>query len=174
MTDLDALAKALRTELGAPPEAWQRAQRERVRQTLGTKPQRRALFHLASVVAAALVVVCALVWVTSRNQGPVAGERRFGAEALAGPIHLEDGSSIVLAPGGRGRLVTDATAVRFELTAGRADFDVVPGQKRTFAVTAGKNEVTVVGTRFSVAYEPKGAFEVDAFVLTVWGVTIIS
>jgi TolA-binding protein len=57
--------------------------------------------------------------------------------------------------------VSDESAVRFDLQSGRAKFDVIPGQKRPWTITAGKNEVKVVGTRFSVAYDPSGAFEVD-------------
>jgi transmembrane sensor len=51
--------------------------------------------------------------------------------------------------------------VRFDLQTGRASFDVTPGQKRAWTITAGKNEVRVVGTRFSVSYAPSQAFEVD-------------
>jgi TolA-binding protein len=161
MTELDSLAQALKKELGAPPEVWQRTQRDRLRESLGRNPQRPAVLRFAPVLAAALVAVCALVWVTWR--GPIGdqGEPRAGVEAFAGPIRLEDGSGISLAPGGRGRLMSDDRAVRFELQSGRADFDVVPSQKRTWTITAGKNVVTVIGTRFSVTYDPSGAFDVE-------------
>jgi TolA-binding protein len=39
-------------------------------------------------------------------------------------------------------------------------FDVTPTKTRTWTITAGKNEVRVVGTRFSVSYGPEEAFEV--------------
>lgn len=162
MTELDPLAKALKQELGSPPESWQRAQRDRLRESLATRPQRPPLLRFAPVLAAALVAVFAVVWVTLREPlADRAGPRSAGVEAFAGPIRLEDGSGIALAPGGRGRLVSDDRAVRFELQSGRADFDVVPGQKRTWTITAGKNVVTVIGTRFSVTYDPSGAFDVE-------------
>ncbi|MDQ2645866.1 MAG: FecR domain-containing protein [Myxococcota bacterium] len=160
MTDLDALAKALRKELGKPPEAWQKAQRERMREVLATKPERPLLVRLAPVLALSLVAVCALLWFGVSRQHTEAGQASLPANDLAAPIRFEDGSSIVLAKGGRGRLSSGETTVRFELETGRADFDVVPNQKRKWTITAGKNEVTVVGTRFSVSYEPSGAFEV--------------
>jgi TolA-binding protein len=160
MTKLEALAKVLRAQVGAPPESWQRAQRERVREALGEKRRRSTLFRFAPVLAASLALVCALVWLPLRGRGSGHGESARATQALTAPMRLEDGSSIVLAPGGRGRLTTHADAVRFELEGGRADFDVVPGQERTWTITAGKNEVTVVGTRFSVTYNPSGAFEV--------------
>lgn len=160
MTELEPLAEALRKQLGAPPEGWQRAQRERLRESLGAEPLRPAIHRLVPVLAAAFVLAGALVWVGLRGLD-AADQRPPAVEASAGPIRLEDGSSIVLAPGARGRLVTDAGAVRFELETGRAVFDVVPGQQRTWTITAGKNEVTVVGTRFSVTYERSGAFEVE-------------
>ena len=161
MADLDALAKALRNELGTPPEAWQKAQRERMREVLAAKPQRPLLARFAPVLALSLVAVCALVWFGSSRPNTQSGQASLAANGLAEPIRLEDGSSIVLAKGGRGRLVSEETTVRFELEVGRADFDVVPNQKRKWTITAGKNEVTVIGTRFSVSYEPSGAFEVD-------------
>jgi hypothetical protein len=161
MTKLEALAKELRAQVGAPPESWQRAQRERVREALGEKRRGSAVFRFAPLLAASLAVVCALVWLPLRERGSGHGASGREAQALTAPMRLEDGSSIVLAPGGRGRLMTDSAAVHFELEGGRADFDVVPGQKRRWTITAGKNEVTVVGTRFSVTYLPSGAFDVE-------------
>lgn len=162
MTELQRLAKELKSELGAPPESWQRAQRERFRAALGKPRQSSAAIRLFPALAAALVVVvCALIWVTQRGEPPARSERTLAAGELAAPLRMDDGSSIVLAPRGRGRLITDPTAVRFELEAGRADFDVVRGQKRAWTITAGKNEVRVLGTRFSVTYEPSRTFEVD-------------
>jgi tetratricopeptide (TPR) repeat protein len=161
MTKLEALAKELRAQVGAPPESWQRAQRERVREALGEKRSNSAVFRFAPLLAASLAVVCALVWLPLRERGSGHGANAREAQALTAPMRLEDGSSIVLAPGGRGRLMTGSAAVHFELEGGRADFDVVPGQKRRWTITAGKNEVTVVGTRFSVTYNPSVAFEVE-------------
>jgi TolA-binding protein len=51
--------------------------------------------------------------------------------------------------------------VRFDLHAGRASFDVVPKQSRPWIISAGRNEVRVVGTRFSVLYGSGEAFEVE-------------
>ncbi len=161
MADLDALAKALRKELGTPPEAWQKAQRERMREVLAAKPERPLLVRLAPVFALSLVAASVLLWFGFSRPHTDGDQASLVANGLAAPIRLEDGSSIVLAKGGRGRLVSEETTVRFELEAGRADFDVVPNQKRKWTITAGKNVVTVIGTRFSVSYEPSGTFEVD-------------
>jgi len=162
MTDLRPLASRLKDELGAPPEAWQRAQRERFRESLGKRPERPPLLRFVPALAAALVAISALVWVTVRDPAAEkAAVPEAGIEAFAGPIRLEDGSGIALAPGGRGRLVSDERTVTFELKSGRADFDVVPSQRRTWTILAGNNVVKVIGTRFSVTYDPSGAFDVE-------------
>jgi TolA-binding protein len=58
-------------------------------------------------------------------------------------------------------LLVREDAVRFDLHAGRASFDVVPKQPRPWIISAGKNEVRVVGTRFSVLYGSGETFEVE-------------
>jgi TolA-binding protein len=83
------------------------------------------------------------------------------AEELREPHRFEDGSSISLGPGGRGRLLVREDAVRFDLHAGRVSFDVMPKQPRPWLISAGKNEVRVVGTRFSVLYGSGETFEVE-------------
>jgi TolA-binding protein len=158
--ELEPLATALRRELGAPPPAWQDAQRVLLRVRLQSPPRRSALGRSAPWVVASVALAGALLWfVMSR---PTAGvERWLVAEELREPVRLDDGSQIVLEPGGRGRLFADDTAVRFDLQQGRASFEVSPARKRQWTISAGKNEVRVVGTRFSVFYGPGDAFEVD-------------
>jgi hypothetical protein len=161
MDELDSLARALREELGGPPEAWKAAQRARVREGL-REPARRASWRGPALwVGAALAVAAAIVWVTVGRTPKADLERWLVAEELAAPVRLDDGSSISLSAGGRGRLFADAATVRFDLHGGRASFDVVPARKRTWTISAGGNEVRVVGTRFSVLYGPGEEFEVD-------------
>ncbi len=161
MTELRHLASSLRGELGAPPEAWQQAQRARFRAALERRPERRAWLRFAPVFVAVTALAGALVWVTLREPPSRGIARELAGEKLGEPFRFEDGSSIALAPDARGRLFADTAFVRFDLQAGRASFDVTPGQKRTWTITAGKNEVRVVGTRFSVSYAASQAFEVD-------------
>lgn len=161
MTELRHLATCLRAELGTPPESWQQAQRARFRSALERRPERRALLRFVPLFAAALAIAGALLWVELRDPSRNEAERWLAGEKLGQPFRFDDGSSIVLAPDARGRLATGADFVRFDLQAGRASFDVTPGQERTWTITAGKNEVRVVGTRFSVSYTPSRAFEVD-------------
>src|SRR5690606_12458204 len=68
---------------------------------------------------------------------------------------LADGTRVRLDPAARGTLTRQASnLVRFDLTRGRAEFDVAKNPNRTFRVVAGDYEVVVLGTRFSVAYGP--------------------
>ncbi len=161
MTELERLATALKQELGHPPEAWQATQRARFQKSLAERPARPTLFRFALPVAATLALVGTLVWVTLRQRPAEGVGRWLVAAELREPFRFDDGSSIVLGPGARGRLADDSTSVRFDLHGGRASFDVTPGQKRTWTITAGRNEVRVVGTRFSVSYAASDTFEVD-------------
>lgn len=162
MTELEPLASALRRELGSPPEAWLSAQRARLRSVLREPPPPRARRVLVPALAAACLALAALVLWIALPSSPRAGvERWLVAEELAGPLKLDDGSSIALRAGSRGRLTTGDTAVRFDLHSGKATFDVVPGRKRAWTITAGRNVVHVLGTRFSVSYGEAEAFEVE-------------
>jgi TolA-binding protein len=161
MAELEPLATALRNELGPPPDAWQQAQRARLRVVLRDPPRRRAFIRGAAPVFAALVLFSALLWVALRPSSSNEVERWLVAEELRGPFRFEDGSSISLGRGGRGRLHADDTSVRFDLHQGRAEFDVTRSKPRTWTITAGKNEVRVVGTRFSVSFGPEETFEVE-------------
>jgi hypothetical protein len=116
---------------------------------------------VAPWVAATLGVVAVLTWLLVFRPAAATDERWLVAEELHGPVRLDDGSSIALEPGGRGRLVADAATVRFDLHQGRASFDVVPERKRTWTIRAGKNEVRVVGTRFRVFFGAGERFEVE-------------
>jgi transmembrane sensor len=70
-------------------------------------------------------------------------------------MYLVEGSRIELEP--RTRLETEASSGRdvvFSLHRGRAMFDVAVDADRQFMVLAGNVRVSVIGTRFSVAYDP--------------------
>jgi TolA-binding protein len=68
------------------------------------------------------------------------------------PYRLEDGSSIALEPGGRGRLTSEHGATRFDLHQGLGHFSVAKHPRQNWTVVAGQYEIHVVGTRFSVSY----------------------
>jgi TolA-binding protein len=161
MNDLKRLADELQRELGQPPDAWQDAQRARWRQGQRAGERHARLRSFAPWVAVALAVVAVLFLIPALRRGATSDERWLVAEDLHGPVRLDDGSSIALEPGGRGRLFADTATVRFDLHQGRASFDVVPERKRTWTIVAGKNEVRVVGTRFSVFFGAGEAFEVE-------------
>ena len=160
MDELQPLARALRRELGNPPEAWKDAQRRRWREGSRAPAPRSNVARLAPWVFAVFGVAGVLLWL-ALSRPPATEERWLVAEELHGPVRLEDGSTITLAARSRGRLFADDTNVRFDLHQGRASFDVVPERKRKWTINAGKNEVRVVGTRFSVFYGSGEAFAVD-------------
>jgi TolA-binding protein len=159
MDELEPLSTALRTELGSPSKAWHDAQRARVQAGLRA-PAPRSLSRATPWALAALALLAVLVGVVVSRSGETL-DQTLVAEALAAPFELGDGSSIALDPGARGHLVVREDSVRFALERGRARFDVNPERRRTWSVTAGKNEVQVLGTRFSVVYGLGEEFDVE-------------
>src|SRR5688572_20859214 len=159
MNELEPLASALRKELGVPPPSFLEEQRFRVRRALARPPRSR--FALVASLAAAAAILATLIFfaLSARQDRPA--EHWLVASELREPFRLDDGSTIALDPNARGRLSADAREVRFDLHAGRARFDVRPERKRSWTVTAGKNEVRVIGTRFTVRYGPSDELEVE-------------
>jgi TolA-binding protein len=162
MDRLEPLATEVRRELGSPPETWLRDQRARLQKAVREPSPRRKPSGVLLLAAALSVALALGAWaaVSKLDSGTIE-DKWLVAEELRAPHRFDDGSRISLEPGGRGRLLVREDAVRFDLHAGRASFDVVPKQPRPWIISAGKNEVRVVGTRFSVLYGTGETFEVQ-------------
>lgn len=161
MDELDALAAELRRELGDPPDTLPGAFSPGVRPERGLPRASLAAAALVLVSLACLVVV-ALRWRGDPRADATPRENvRLAAEAMQGPYRLEDGSTIQLATGARGRLAETAAGAHFDLHSGRAVFDVVRRANQRWVVAAGGVEVVVLGTRFSVALGPRGTVDVE-------------
>ncbi len=115
-------------------------------------------FVLATVaVAAALLLVLVHFYPRSDRRGDVAvaGAALENASKPDKRIGLADGSTVVVGSGTRLVLSqASTTEVRLELLHGRADFEVTRNPDRQFEVVASGYTVRVVGTRFSVSYQP--------------------
>jgi transmembrane sensor len=160
MNELELLGNALREELGVPPDAWLKAQRVRLMERLAERHPVTERYRLVWIFAGVVALASAFAWVVPRARTEHVVRSLVAAE-MREPFRFEDGSVLSLASGARGQLRVDDAFVRFELESGRAHFDVTPGQRRTWVITAGDNEVRVVGTRFSVSYAPSKAFDVE-------------
>lgn len=68
-------------------------------------------------------------------------------------VTLADGSHVTLNTDARGRAIVNETERRFWLEQGEAYFEVAHDPSRPFEVLAGRDRVTVLGTRFSVRHE---------------------
>ncbi len=117
----------------------------------------RARIALGVVASAAAGVA---VWLAVGSSGPLSSSQWLAAEQQILQHRLDDGSSIELSAGAAGQLNQGDETVHFALHQGLATFDVVPERQRLWRVSAGDYGVTVVGTRFSVLYDPAGSFEV--------------
>jgi len=118
------------------------------------RPAQRKGFVLAGLGS---VAAAAAVWVlVSRAQiaepAPSPFEHAaFETRGDASRVALKDGSAIELAPSTRVEVSEgEKRSVRLALRSGRVTCDVTRDEARSFVVLAGKVEVRVIGTRFTV------------------------
>jgi transmembrane sensor len=164
MDELQALARAVEAERPPIPPELLRAQRQR----LLDDPRARVRAARRWSATGALALSLAAVWLFWVRSDPRPAERSEPSARPALSEHapsehrLHDGTWIRLDTGAIGQLAQEAPQdVRFELDRGRAEFDVTPDGARMFRVLAGDYEVRVLGTRFSVDYDPAGGFGVS-------------
>lgn len=155
MSELERLrAELRRSATAAPPvgNQWSKLASD-TRARIG--PRRRTTVRwIASAIAMTAIALLA----TWRIRGARAPEGPWVAASDGGARQsLDDGTTISLAPGARGKLTeVRADYVRFELGRGRAQFDVTPNRRRTFQVAASGYEIRVLGTRFDVEVLAEG------------------
>lgn len=158
MDELESLAHALRTERPVITDERLSRQRRRLveagRTSLWGAGARAWSWGLGVALGAVALVAIALM---VRTKADAVATAPSAAIVPAAPLEqaLADGTRVRLDPAARGALTRQApNLVQFELTRGRAEFDVARDSNRTFRVVAGDYEVVVLGTRFSVAYGP--------------------
>jgi transmembrane sensor len=136
------------------------------------RPERRPArwVALAGLAGAALVVAAVLLWprpgadVTRLEAGAAIAT---GASALQGIT--EDGSLVQAAPSSAGAIeFASATEVRVRLDRGVFRFDVAKKPSRRFSVLAGRVEVRVIGTAFTVRRDATASVQVERGVVEVW------
>ena len=111
--------------------------------------RRRAILGWA--LAASLALGVGVAWMV---QFYPPGAVRFATEVGGREaVTLADGSRVTLNTHTRGRALVNEQERRFWLEEGEAYFEVAHDPARPFVVMAGKDRVTVLGTRFSVRYE---------------------
>ena len=114
--------------------------------------QRRTPRLLAGLVVACLLVVSAsLAWIF--GSAPP-GEVQFAtAVGTRQDLTLTDGSHVILNTRTRGRAVINDGERQFWLDEGEAFFEIRHDPKHPFVVMAGRDRITVLGTKFSVRHE---------------------
>lgn len=153
LDDLEPLALELRADLPAPSVDFDAQRRRlerdpRARRRRGWLPARYA----AALVVAAVALVCTFgVWLSTSE---VPG-RSVAVQAVTAAGHrAPDGSSVELAPGGLGRVLSStAQDLSYELVSGRAHVNVVPGADHHWSISAGPYVVSVIGTAFKVDFD---------------------
>lgn len=111
--------------------------------------RRRAIVGWA--LAASLALGIGVAWFV---RGYPPGSERFATEVGGREaVTLADGSRVTLNTHTRGRAVVNDKERRFLLDEGEAYFEIQHDPTRPFVVMAGRDKVTVLGTKFSVRYE---------------------
>lgn len=149
-------------------ESWQRLDS-------ALRPERRFSKPLVFAgVAVALVAV--VIGVMSLRRAPSEGVLEAGAVLAAGTAPLQttlrEGSSVRADAASKGALeVANASEVRVRLDEGSMHFDVARNPSRRFVVKAGRVEVRVIGTAFTVRRSTPVAsvsVTVDRGIVEVW------
>jgi transmembrane sensor len=102
---------------------------------------------LAAGIALGIGVAAVVQWNASR------GEQFATQVGAREAVTLADGSHVTLNTHTRGRAVVNERERRFWLDEGEAYFEIAHDPSRPFVVLAGRDRVTVLGTKFSVRHE---------------------
>lgn len=165
-------------ESALPDEAARRAIAERAAFPRAKIAASAGVWRIAlpAFTAVALVLLLSTFWVLrAPKQADVTftvgeppragavGEWIAAPPAEEVPLRFSDGTRARLEPASRGRVVrTTARGAELVLEAGRARFEVQPGENTDYRVRSGPFEVLVTGTRFFVAWSSeRDEFELD-------------
>jgi transmembrane sensor len=152
----DVLAEARKKE-----PSWEEVRAQRVLGRLldqvGRERERgrrsTAAWRVSMVAAAAIVAIVSVAALVRRGHRPEPGGE-VAELANAKPVHLADGSELLLDAAAQMDVVEEQRqAVRVLQRGGRIDYRVTHDIARAFVVQAGDVRVTVRGTRFSVTMQ---------------------
>ena len=116
---------------------------------LRTRYRRRAIVGWS--LAASLALGIGVAWMLRFY--PLGVERYATEVGGREAVTLADGSRVTLNTHTRGRALVNQRERRFWLDEGEAFFEVEHDPSRPFVILAGKDRVTVLGTKFSVRHE---------------------
>ena len=150
MTTPTRLAQYVQPNLPEARVAHQWARISYARRSTGWQiPTRLPAFALALIAACAIAVV--FYKYGSRPSSPIAGILVESGKVGVQSLTLPDGSHIELTDDARLQVnELGATRVQMTLLGGHAQFRVAHEPRRAFVVVAGRYEVSVVGTQFTV------------------------
>jgi transmembrane sensor len=117
------------------------------------RPSRRpaARWIAAVTLAGVMAAVTAVVW---RVEQTGQGEERFATTVgTRQELTLADGSRVMLNTRTRARAVVNVEERKFWLDEGEAFFEIQRDPVHPFVITAGRDRITVLGTKFSVRHE---------------------
>jgi hypothetical protein len=174
MSPFENLGRAVVKELGEPPESRAERQRERLLRALTVRRPtagQRAPWWVAAAAAVLMVVGWGVV-----RRVPVATTASVPADSAAAampdvwleganqpkPVVLDRDATVLLSATGRARMQQFGERERqLTIENGRLDVDLDPKTRARWSFLAGAYRVDVLGTVFSVDYEPNsGSVEV--------------
>jgi transmembrane sensor len=137
-------------------EVWQTIPRLTVKDAYSAAPRRSRTWQWVAVAAAGVLFAGAWFWPTADSYVTDIGESR--------QVLLADGSRVFLNTSTTLRVALRKERREIDVEQGEALFEVATDPERPFVVRAGKNEVTALGTVFTVRKLPYSA---DALVVTL-------
>lgn len=163
--DPEAVGELVRRSLGdGPSSATRLAQRERLVRATTASTRAPSRWAFAAAVAIASVVVAALVvlrpWSSTELPAVVADSEPEASEWFAAPaggkvdVDIGDGTRLQLVDGARGRMTRGTDTAQLVLETGRLEAEVEPRANRRWTIEAGPYRVRVVGTIFTVDWDP--------------------
>lgn len=166
MEPLEQLGREVARTLGEGPGPQRRRRQRRAVARLTRLPEGHgAWYRWLTPLAVAAALLCLWVVREGGREAPLTaqvGDRPYAAGSWLGakqePVTLafSDRSRVVLAPRASARLVqVEAGRVELGLERGRLDLDVAHLPDRTWRVVAGPFTVDVLGTAFSVEWQPE-------------------
>ncbi|WP_417451469.1 FecR family protein [Kordiimonas sp.] len=123
---------------------------EMVRELEGEVVRRKHRRFVLGVSSLAAAFVAAMIFTITMWAPAPAAQMYQTAVGERSTVTLDDGSRLQLNTGTRVQVAMLGDERRVTIDAGEAFFDVTRDESRPFVVTAGKSEVRVLGTQFSV------------------------
>jgi transmembrane sensor len=136
---------------GGMDAAKKQALLQSIQQRIHANPRKKRLFYISISVAAAILIAVFINIPGTPSKTPVSHWQQLASNALLKKIRLIDGSELSLAPNSAINVYTDfSNQRRLVLIKGTVFFSVAKDAQHPFSITVNNQQVTVLGTAFTI------------------------